>query len=81
MPKTVVINEWRKTFTIQIFNCVKNGQRPLGLDVDCQFMTRVSANLRQAIDIRLAHFIGQKVIIAGTETAMIRISNGKPIRQ
>ena len=48
------------------------------LRTDCQFVTRCSGELRQAIDI---NYIGQKVTSAGTEIATMRISSGSPMRQ
>ena len=45
---------------------------------NCQFLTRVSSKLRQAVYI---NHMGQNVISAGTDTAMMRISSGRPMRQ
>lgn len=48
------------------------------LRADCQFVTRPSGELRQALDI---NYNGQKVTSAGTEIATMRISSGRPMRQ
>ena len=81
VPTGVGDSELERAFTFQQFSCVPGDPDTLSVDLDCQLWTQVSAKLRQAIDISPAQFIGQNVTIAGTETAMIRISSGSPMRQ
>ena len=46
----------------------------------CQLLPEDSSDWRQALDIN-PPYIGQTSMIIGTETATIRISSGRPIRQ